>query len=307
VAAATVGGLSAVWFFGLQALHLDAWCRWCTATHAMGLTALGLTVASLWRRGVEPSAIAAGALVAVTLVVGQVAMSDTRGSVLSFGGQQGGALTLPTLGDAEAAEARVLYVMDYTCPRCRQVHPVLQELLPTYDGRLAIAVAVLPLDSNCNPTVEHTHEIAEDACELARLSLAVWNLRPDQFSNYHAYLMTGPRPPSVAEATAQAQRLVGEHELREALADDVINRQIAAHVGLWRGLNETAGPLGLPVLQAGPQLSSGVVDRRALAELLDQHLAAANPTAGAEEVPGSPPGQLPGGGRLGRRCRPLNA
>ncbi len=87
---------------------------------------------------------------------------------------------LPRLGSGES-EKRLILLFDYCCPHCREAHAAIRKVQPLASDWQVILVPT-PLNTDCNQHIEETEERFRDACELARLSLAIWR----------SALMTGP-------------------------------------------------------------------------------------------------------------------
>jgi len=134
---------------------------------------------------------------------------------------------LPRLGPADAP-AIVLELFDYTCPHCRQMHHYLSEVRARYGAQLVLIVLPMPMNKHCNPYVQLDDPQYKDACDFARLAWAVWYAKPAAFAAFHDWLLQSVDPPSVAAARRKAEELVGRDELETGLADERIDRQIAA-------------------------------------------------------------------------------
>ena len=124
----------------------------------------------------------------------------------------------PMVGSPEAKHIFV-EMFDYTCKHCRKTQMAILGARTTLKADLGIIVLPVPLNRNCNPYA--TGNPNANACELAELSLAVW--KADQadetgakanFEKYHEWLLTGDNPPSVTEAKAKAESMVGVDALK---------------------------------------------------------------------------------------------
>lgn len=260
---------AAAWFTLLQWTVLQAWCPWCMATHGVGsLTAALLAwAAPVGRRRLLPedppdpkllgpgeavTFAAAGVLLVAGLATLQALAPAPGPQIIRFGGIVGRPADGPILGSPDAPHILV-YLYDYTCPQCRELHGQLQQARDRYGDALAIVPMPAPLDVSCNPAAGVTEDRHRGACDLARLSLAVWWARPDLYESMHDWLMTGPQPPTVEAATEHARNLIGEDVLPRALADDWPDRQLARAVGLY----DQTGAGVLPRLMAGTLLIAG--------------------------------------------------
>ncbi len=141
------------------------------------------------------------------------AATNRSGRVLSyFGGElQFHVDEFPVIGDRDAPHIVVKY-FDYTCPACRRMHDDLAQVQAHYPGQLAVLVIPCPLEKACNPSAPEAEgglkELHQDACELARVALAVWRRNPGKFAEFHEELfarqgrVTGKSAHLMAKATA---------------------------------------------------------------------------------------------------------
>lgn len=148
----------------------------------------------------------------------------------------------PIIGDPEAQHV-IVEMLDYTCSHCRQLHPRLMAAHQRYGDDLAIALYHAPLNRECNDHMPRGRKGRRDACEYARLALAVWELAPDQFADYHNWLMNGRAVPSIGQARQRAMRLVGDQVLLNNTTRDKNTERLRAQCDNW---NEIAK--SLPVL-----------------------------------------------------------
>ncbi|HEX4142285.1 MAG TPA: vitamin K epoxide reductase family protein [Pirellulales bacterium] len=153
----------------------------------------------------------------------------------------------PLLGDLDA-EIVLVELFDYTCPHCRQLHRYLSEARKRYGGQLAVAVLVTPMDPKCNQFV---HESATEpgSCELARLAVAVWQIRPAAFADFHDWLMESAETRSIAAARARAIEILGEDVLAgagaildRAMAEPRVAREIEADNRIYQLAGEGTIP-----------------------------------------------------------------
>jgi protein-disulfide isomerase len=151
--------------------------------------------------------------------------------------------SLPVMGP-RTAPRRLILMFDYCCPHCREAHHVIRRLQPTAGDEWQVVFVPSPLNSECNPAVEETEPRFKDACTLARLSLAVWKLRPDDWPAFDTWLFDPETPRPAAEARQHAAALYGEIELAEALARPDIDAVIAADAKAY----QASGSKVLPVI-----------------------------------------------------------
>jgi uncharacterized membrane protein len=233
------------YFIVLQAVVIQAICPWCMADHVLGLIASFGLLALARRHEREPTPITGrsrrlavtgliiGAGIAMAFMVLQsftarspaVARLKTTGTAdetintltLSL---QRGPVTLrlvdfPTLGSPSASR-RLVMLFDYCCPHCREAHAVIRRQQPRAT-EWQIFFLPTPLDAKCNPTIEETEPRFEQSCELARLSLAVWKVKPADWPHFDAWLFEPDLPRPAREAREHAVALYGEPAITEAL------------------------------------------------------------------------------------------
>ncbi len=143
-------------------------------------------------------------------------------------------LPLPLLGSMEADHV-VLDLFDYCCLHCRKMHGYMSEVHERFGDQLALVAMPIPLHPDCNTETKKAHPGFEEACDLARLAMAVWVADPDSFEEMHNWLFMGSRVPTAKDARKFAVDLVGAQPLREALADPWIDRQIRGNVVVHKG------------------------------------------------------------------------
>ena len=240
--AAVACGLSGLWFVLVQALLLEGWCVYCTAVHAIGIVVMGMVLGSGHiRRTRSGRYAAAGALPVAALVVGQVfappglvegeaspwqrgaevAQGDAAAAIVRDSGTGAGrALTLdvrgmavrlspyemPMMGSPDA-EHLLVYVFDYGCGFCRDMHAMLVAVLDRYNGeqqdrdRLGIVLVPAPKDAVCggadagNADADAGGMPLEEqrpTCRAARMVLAAVEHAPERVGELHKRFMSDP-------------------------------------------------------------------------------------------------------------------
>lgn len=278
---------AALWFASLQHFVLGSWCKFCLATHSSAVLGT-LFLVSLLRRspvGEEPGGRPAApldwarglglSLAGMSmLVLGQLAVkprlyaltrfaaapsSPSRKLVLFGGHFAVDPDQLPLLGPSTAPHF-VVSLVDYTCEHCRHMHPLLKAAAAHFGGQVAILVLPMPLDADCNPMIRETQPLNFGACDYARLALAVWRAKPPAFPEFDDWLFNPDGVPSLEDARAKAEALVGGGALDRALADPWVKRQIALDVNLYIANSQAMGDSHLPQLIFGDAGSSGEMD-----------------------------------------------
>jgi hypothetical protein len=124
-------------------------------------------------------------------------------------------------------------MFDYTCSHCQKTHHAIHGAMERYGDDLAVIALPVPLNAACNNTVTATHAKHIEACELARLAMAVWRLNSPQFPIFHDWLFEPSGGRRAAEARVFAAQLVGEEALRNELASGIPDKFLATHVTLF--------------------------------------------------------------------------
>ena len=278
IAAVTIA-CSAMWFIGVQAFILKAFCVWCMTDHAIGLLLAGLI---LWKEPIAKPQVKSDEAILVRLkrailltgvgtlftvgLVGAQFIAPYKGPAIMRlePGQNDdtgpgpdrqiavidGNLQLnihdePVIGSPNA-ETLVVVMFDYCCPHCRRTHEYLLHALERYPGQLGVVCLPLPLDADCNSTIEETEARFEYACDLARLALAVRQADALAFVEYDRWLFEPEMPRDLQEARAKAEQLVGAAALDDALKDERINAAIARHVKAY----EQSGAERIPLIMS---------------------------------------------------------
>jgi len=66
------------------------------------------------------------------------------------------------------ASIQLVKFSDFQCPGCRQLHFVIQPLLDEYPDHLQFVLKNFPLDSSCNPLMQH--DLHRHACYIAKFT-----------------------------------------------------------------------------------------------------------------------------------------
>jgi protein-disulfide isomerase len=129
---------------------------------------------------------------------------------------------------------------DYTCPHCRSLHKSMGAAFKKYGDDIAILALPVPLNASCNKEIETTESQHRDACELARLAIAVWRVKPDKFLEYHNWLFKETR--SVADARRQAIKAITEEALDKVLDRKTPDKYLTRHAQLYKVAGRGAVP-----------------------------------------------------------------
>ncbi|MCX6906180.1 MAG: hypothetical protein NTW03_22410 [Verrucomicrobia bacterium] len=179
---------------------------------------------------------------------------------------------VPMMGSPDATNL-VVSLFDYTCHHCRLLHPMLREAQRRFSNQLGIVSLPMPMATNCNPAIVRYMRPHANACEYAKLGLAVWRANPGAFAQFDDWLFTLEQIVPSDQAKQYAAQLVGADKLEKALADEWITQQIHTDGYLYHSNYLKMGNSILPELILGPVVSFGPLNSvQDLYKLLDQHL-----------------------------------
>ena len=184
-----------------------------------------------------------------------------------------GALTVnagefPTLGSIDA-EYFVAHLFDYTCPACRKLHPDLVAAQQPNQQNVALMLIPMPLDAACNPGVQQTAFTHLNACNYAKLGLAIWRTKPEAYLSYDHFMFQGEYPPGAEQATAFAAQLIGQDPLSKALADPRVDSML--RVGISMFYSPALERKVLPILMTPDRIIYGFPDPPELTRLFATH------------------------------------
>jgi hypothetical protein len=113
------------------------------------------------------------------------------------------------------------------------------------------------MDSACNSAVKQTPRPHVNACEYAKLGLAVWRANRAAMVGFDEWIFAPPTPPPLSEARRFAAELVGTNELAKALQDNWVNEQLQQDVALYATNYHHLGNPNMPQLIMGTNLTGG--------------------------------------------------
>jgi len=177
--------LFALFLLAVSVFELGASCLYCNGIQAcaVGLAVLLLPPAvRAWRAGGlrEGAPLIRGVVAAAVLVglgVAGNAWADRRVELARLYAMPRGAELEADVSDAivlgnPGTEQSLLVYFDFTCPRCRGAHQLIEDLLKAYPKDLHAIFKHYPLNRECNPGSPGTPEGHERACDAARASCA---------------------------------------------------------------------------------------------------------------------------------------
>jgi uncharacterized membrane protein len=298
---------AALWFSALQAFALQAFCKFCMTAHIAG----GIAAVVLLRNTPLPGKVilqsVAIAAISLAVLVGAqfatpppapsiVRMAHSEALVRSPGndptftiveGQFTLNLTkLPVTGPVTAPK-KLVKLFDYSCHHCRNLHLLLEPFRRQHSNELAVISLPVPLCHDCNPLVKRTPPDHVNACEYARLGLAVFFANPAKFEEFTDWVFAPPRPPPVSDTQNYAERLVGSQALRDALSGPAVGEQIATDINIYATSSRLAHSSQLPQMLFEQVGYIGAVESAdQLKEILAENLGiGAKPQAAATNSP----------------------
>lgn len=161
------------------------------------------------------------------------------------------------LGSPEAPHL-VVEFMDYACPHCREFHDTLTEAVKRFDGEIGVIIMPIPGEVLCNKYVQKARPKSAGACYAAKLSLAVSRLAPEDFEQFHEWML---EPDTIRRRTTsliEARRHTDNEELSKRLRDNdgSLKKQINQYVELAAALGRN-NRFGLPAQILGDRFIAG--------------------------------------------------
>jgi hypothetical protein len=137
---------------------------------------------------------------------------------------------------------------------------LLKEVLEKQKGEMGIVALPAPLDAECNPLIIVTAPANENACQYARLSLAVWHARHEAFAPFDDWLFAPSTPPPIDQARLKAEELVGREALAKALTSSWVERQLQFDVSLYQANARAVRDARLPQLNIRDVIAHGAIE-----------------------------------------------
>ena len=175
---------------------------------------------------------------------------------------------VPLIGSPTAPRLMVS-LFDYTCHHCRTMHERLLEVWHTWSNELAIIVLPMPLDPQCNPTMNRPHPDHINACFFGRLGLAVVRANRSKSASFDEFVFKPERPPGTNEAMMFAEQLVGADALKRALADPWVEAQLRQGVAIYE-ISYRAGQGSMPQSIIGNRIAVGLMRKEDLDRILGE-------------------------------------
>ena len=265
---------AAIWFAIVQGFILKQFCPFCMVAHGCGLLAATLLLCFApfreapekpWQQEKEvfvaPQLVrklAGLSLLGMGLLVfGQAIHWPHRQYVVKMfdGKLEMDLADVPVIGRPEAPHS-IISLFDYTCAPCRTMHGHLLEAQRRFSNQLAIINLPMPLCEKCNHTVKQSPPEHAQACDYARLGLAVWKANRKLHPKFEEWIFAPAALPSLADSKRYAAQLAGADALQTALKDPWIDQQIQRDISIYE-TNSLRGAPNMPQLIIGTNITSG--------------------------------------------------
>ena len=138
------------------------------------------------------------------------------------------------LSGSPSAKYIFVEMFDYSCPHCRHTHAAIKGASTSLSGDMAVVVLPIPLNANCNNSIQVTNPTFNESCEVSKLAVAVWRIDPVKFTKFHNWMFEGETAPTYAAAKAHADTLVDSQKLDTEIASGVPAQYIAKTVELYK-------------------------------------------------------------------------
>jgi uncharacterized membrane protein len=163
---------------------------------------------------------------------------------------------VPILGSPDAPHVAV-YLYDYSCPHCRELHAILATAQRQFSNDLAVVLLPMPMSTNCNPVIPSSFFSSSNSCEFARLGLALWLANPEAQHRFDAWFFAPDKSPTLEQAREYAAQLVGTEKLQSTLADPWVQEQINTDCLIYHANWQASGRPAMPQLILGEAVSIG--------------------------------------------------
>lgn len=174
----------------------------------------------------------------------------------------------PLIGNPDAKYIFV-EMFDYTCPHCRNTHRAIDGAFKKMGDDLGIVVLPVPLDARCNSSVRVTNAQHREACEVARIAVAVWRCNPSIFHEFHDWMFSTSRSRTAREAKAYGERLVGKDKLDAELAKPYAMQYLKKHVQLYQRVGGGTVP---KMLFPRATLGGSITSSSTMVRTIERHL-----------------------------------
>ncbi len=262
---------SAIWFSILQVSVLKSICKFCTSTHLLGFCGVILLLSQaplpiLPRSQIsilKPRDLVAPVLLGLLcfgVLAGGQKIAPRKMNVV---GVYQGAFSfdlreVPLIGSATDPHY-IVSLFDYTCPDCHEMHNQLLAARQRLNNSFCIISLPIPLDPRCNYLVRTARPKHAQACDYARLGLALRHSSLESFQKYDHWFFSLPATPPLDQARQEAISIIGQAELDKNLADPWLNKMIEKSVSIYAKNETVTHSMRIPQLIIGDVVNAGPV------------------------------------------------
>jgi uncharacterized membrane protein/protein-disulfide isomerase len=194
-----------------------------------------------------------------------------------FGGVVNVDLAQAPLWGSPKAPFKMVSLHDYSCHHCAEMHSRIAEVYRAFSNSVAVLSLPMPLDGKCNPAIPRTPPAHVNACEYARIGLAVWRARPQALAYFEDWFFEefhrANKPPTVDAARSRAAELAGGIvALDVALRDPWVEMQIGQSIAIFRTSMTQFKNASMPQFIIGTNLVSGMLSTAQLSNLVRQYV-----------------------------------
>ena len=216
----------AIWFIWLQSHMIRAFCPYCMTAHILGIVISVLSV--IWCIGQKTRRIVLNILIGILIAaaLGVVQFTTTPRSLAERGFineplRYPDPKEMPIIGNPDAKH-KVTMLFDWQCAHCRRTHIMLPDAVSLLGDSIAIVCTPVSMSRECNPHISPGIDRFAGSCTFMRIGLAIWRTNPDAYWEYENQffgtdLVQSWNPPTVEQATAMAEQLIGKDRLEKSM------------------------------------------------------------------------------------------
>lgn len=216
----------AIWFIWLQSHMIRAFCPYCMTAHILGIVISVLSV--IWCIGQKTRRIVLNILIGILIAaaLGVVQFTTTPRSLAERGFineplRYPDPKEMPIIGNPDAKH-KVTMLFDWQCAHCRRTHIMLPDAVSLLGDSIAIVCTPVSMSRECNPHISPGIDRFAGSCTFMRIGLAIWRTNPDAYWEYENQffgtdLVQSWNPPTVEQATAMAEHLIGKDRLEKSM------------------------------------------------------------------------------------------
>lgn len=216
----------AIWFIWLQSHMIRTFCPYCMTAHILGIVISVLSV--IWCIGQKTRRIVLNILIGILIAaaLGVVQFTTTPRSLAERGFvneplRYPDPKEMPIIGNPDAKH-KVTMLFDWQCAHCRRTHIMLPDAVSLLGDSIAIVCTPVSMSRECNPHISPGIDRFAGSCTFMRIGLAIWRTNPDAYWEYENQffgtdLVQSWNPPTVEQATAMAEQLIGKDRLEKSM------------------------------------------------------------------------------------------